>query len=81
MPTDCKKSDDLLKRTLLWNLQTGHTHGDWDTWSVALVTNFSRQLSFAIWDRLIQDSFQQQTNRKWNIRWINFDYATIHQLL
>ncbi|KAI9552590.1 hypothetical protein GHT06_020455 [Daphnia sinensis] len=49
----------LLKTALLCHVQTGHTHGDWDTWSTALVTNFSRQLSFADWNRLIQDRAQQ----------------------
>jgi uncharacterized protein YciI len=49
----------LVKTALLWHLQTGHTHADWATWSVALVTNFSRRLSFADWNRLIQDRVQQ----------------------
>jgi hypothetical protein len=49
----------LLKTALLWHVQTGHMHGDWATWSAALVTNFSRRLSFADWNRLMQDRVQQ----------------------
>jgi hypothetical protein len=27
----------LLKTALLWHVQTGHMHGDWATWSAALI--------------------------------------------
>jgi hypothetical protein len=49
-----------LKGTALqWHLQSGHVHVTWADWSGAIVTDFSRRLSFFEWNRMIEARVQK----------------------
>ena len=62
--TDQQKKQVAVRRLAgtaqQWHITRGFVNDDWLAWSVALVNNFSRRLSFTEWNKMVEARRQRQ---------------------